>query len=66
MIWQQSIENTGSRSITGGAMNADGLYRLEDDLAEGALDSWIETVIAEIEAYLVAVTRRDPDPDLTT
>jgi hypothetical protein len=48
-------------------MSADGLYRLEDDLAEDALDSWIETVIAELEAYLVAVTRRrDPETDLTT
>ncbi len=47
-------------------MNADGLYRLEDDLAEGALDSWIETVISELEDYLAAVSRRDPDPDLTT
>ena len=47
-------------------MSSDGIYRLEDDLAEGALDAWIDAVIAEIEAYLVAVSRRDPDPDLTT
>jgi hypothetical protein len=60
------IEIVSARSITPAVMSADGLYRLEDDLVDGSLDAWIETVIEEVEAYLAAVTGSEPASDEQT
>jgi hypothetical protein len=36
-------------------MDADGYHRIDDDLAEGAFEAWVEAGLAELEVYLALV-----------
>jgi hypothetical protein len=46
-------------------MDADGFHWIGDDLAEGALEAWIEAGLAELEVYLALVAGSESAKDET-
>ena len=44
-------------------MDGDGYHRIEDDLADGALEAWIEAGLAELEVYLALVAGSESAKD---